>query len=118
MDAGASPKADDLAGPGAPSSRKETPTQDRAFSTWVPSMFLPQWRGRAGTTAAALLFVLSLCPSAPAQLPPPAGKGIGSNANNPPVIISLDATQVAGRKFRIFGRVADETPGNCGVVIS
>jgi hypothetical protein len=38
--------------------------------------------------------------------------------NNAPVILSLQAQQVPGQKFRIFGSVADETPQNCGVVIS
>jgi hypothetical protein len=81
-------------------------------------MFPPQWKGCAGTTAAALLIALSLPSPAPAQLSPPSGKSIGSTANNPPVIVSLQATQVPGRKFQIYGRVADETPASCGVVIS
>jgi hypothetical protein len=81
-------------------------------------MFLPQWKGRAGMTAAALLVALSFSSPASAQLSPPVTKGIGSNGNNPPVIVSLDATQLPGRKYRIFGRVADETPASCGVVIT
>jgi hypothetical protein len=38
--------------------------------------------------------------------------------NNAPEIIGLQQQQIAGQKFRIFGRVADETPQSCGVVIS
>ena len=38
--------------------------------------------------------------------------------NTAPVIIALEATQVAGKKFRIFGRVADDTPASCRVTFS
>jgi len=69
-----------------------------------------------GSAAAALLFALAICPTASAQVS--TGRGVGSNGNNPPVIVSLEATQLAGRKFRITGRVADETPASCGVVIT
>jgi hypothetical protein len=46
------------------------------------------------------------------------GGGSGSSGNQAPVIVSLTAVQVPGKKFRISGRVADETPASCGVVIS
>jgi len=46
---------------------------------------------------------------------PPKKPGGG---NNPPVLLSLAAQQVAGQRFRIYGRVADETPASCGVVIT
>jgi len=37
--------------------------------------------------------------------------------NSAPIIVSLNATQVPGKKFRISGRVADETPASCTVSI-
>jgi hypothetical protein len=43
------------------------------------------------------------------RLPPPL---------QPPVLLSLDALQVAGQKYRISGRVAATNPNLCGVVIT
>jgi hypothetical protein len=44
--------------------------------------------------------------------------GGGANPPRPPSITSIDAEQVPGQKFRIHGRVDDDTPATCGVVIS
>jgi hypothetical protein len=38
--------------------------------------------------------------------------------NGAPIIVSLTAAQVPGKKFRISGRVADETPASCSVSIT
>jgi hypothetical protein len=48
---------------------------------------------------------------APGATPPPPG-------NPAPVIQSLTATQVAGKKFRFRGTVSDNTPASCVVVFS
>jgi hypothetical protein len=82
---------------------------------------------RAGGLA-ALVVVLMAAPSALAQgsingppLPPPPpvprGGGFGT-VNTAPVISSITAVQVAGQKFHIYGKVTDDTPGSCGVVVS
>lgn len=78
-------------------------------------MFRPCWRVRAGVAAAALLFTLAFPSTSLSQSKIGGGAG---GANNPPVIVSLEAEQLPDRKFRIYGRVADETPANCGVVLT
>jgi hypothetical protein len=80
--------------------------------------FLPLWKVRAGGTAAAFLFLLAFAPPTFAQISVGGGGPPPPPPNNPPVIVSLDAEQVPGQKFRVYGRVSDETPGSCGVVIS
>lgn len=79
-------------------------------------MILPSWKVRAGLVA-GFLCALALIPENTSGAPG-AGGGIGGSANKAPVIVSLEAQQVPGRKFQITGRVADETPGVCTVVIS
>lgn len=71
---------------------------------------------RAGTPAAALLLVLACAPEALAQLGGMGGGGGGMNT--PPVIQTFSAQQVPGQKFRISGKVNDNTPGSCSVTIS
>jgi len=70
-------------------------------------MFSRSWKARTGVPAA-----LGLALFAASAL------GDGGGPNNPPAITSINAIQVAGQKFRIYGTVSDETPGNCGVVLS
>jgi len=83
---------------------------------------------RAGKLA-ALVVVLSAALSAFAQMsaagpppppppPPVRGGGGGGNGNTAPVIASISAVQVGSQKFRISGRVSDNTPSTCGVVLS
>lgn len=82
-------------------------------------------RVRAGGLA-ALVVVLLAAPSAFAKGPPPpppppppvVGGGGGGLGNTAPVIASITAVQVAGQKFHIYGRVADDTPASCGVVLT
>jgi hypothetical protein len=69
-------------------------------------MAIASWKMRAAF-AAALLLLLASVESATAQ-----------GGNNAPMIVGLEAVQVPGAKFRIYGRVADETPGSCSVTIS
>jgi hypothetical protein len=69
-------------------------------------MTVASWKMRA-SFAATVLVVLALVESATAQ-----------GGNNAPVIVGLDVAQVPGAKFRISGRVADETPGSCSVAIA
>lgn len=58
-------------------------------------------------------------PASTPSSPPPGSFGAPPPpANNPPMIVSLQQQQIAGQRYRIFGRVADETPQSCGVVIS
>jgi len=45
-------------------------------------------------------------------------RGDDGGTNNPPVIASITAVQVAGQKFRIYGTVTDEAPGGCTVILS
>ena len=87
--------------------------------------------GGAGGPAALVVMLLAV-PSAVAQMstkgpglpapPPPPGSGQdgggGGGANVAPTILSISAVQVAGQKFRIYGRVSDDTPASCGVVLS
>jgi hypothetical protein len=70
---------------------------------------------RAGVPAAAVMLVLALTSQAISQGPPPPPPPPPGGLNNPPIIVSLEAQQVPGKKFRITGRVVDETPGRCGV---
>src|SRR5262245_41966880 len=91
------------------------------------------WKVRAGRPV-ALAFILLLAPAALAQdttpsTPPPLGPppfgsdsgtggAISVSSNQAPVIKTIRAVQLAGKKFRIYGTVADETPATCGVVMS
>jgi hypothetical protein len=75
------------------------------------------WMLRA-VLALGLLVALALAPTASAQ---PGIGGEGGNVNGPncvPIISSIAAEQVPGQRFRIRGRVADNTPWTCGVVIT
>jgi hypothetical protein len=81
-------------------------------------MVIAKGKVRAGLSAAAIAFVLAFAGEAAAQLPPPPPPPPPPGGNNPPMIIALDAQQLPGKKFRIFGRVADETPQACSVSIS
>ena len=73
---------------------------------------------------ASALIVLGLASTSQAQVsspgsnPTPINEGGPPPANNAPEIISLQQEQLAGQRYRIYGRVADETPQTCGVVIS
>jgi hypothetical protein len=80
-------------------------------------MSIASWKARAGI---ALVLASVVMPTASAQDGAGGGTGGGGAAagNNAPVLISLQATQVAGKKFRIFGQVADETPASCSVTIT
>ena len=90
---------------------------------------------RAGSPAALAIFAILMlaAPAAvaqdytpitpPSSPPPPSGGGGGSggggtSGNVAPVISSITAVQVAGQKFRIYGKVTDDTPSSCGVVLS
>jgi hypothetical protein len=75
-------------------------------------MSLAWWNVRAGALAA-----LAVAWIAPAPANGQDSK-VGGDTNTPPVIVGLDATQLAGKKFRISGRVADNTPGSCTVKLS
>ena len=78
---------------------------------WVPSMISVRRGLRAAVpTVAAFLCLVSASPSYP-QYPPGGG-------NQTPVIVSLITNQVAGQKFRISGRVQDNTPGSCTVALT
>jgi len=83
---------------------------------------------RAGGPAALTILLLA-APVAMAQVsisgpiaPPPigvkGGGGGGGTNNAGPVISSITAVQVAGQKFRIYGKVTDDTPATCGVTLS
>jgi len=75
------------------------------------------WMLRA-VLASGLLVALALTPTASAQ---PGFGGDGGNVSGPnraPVISSFAFEQVPGQKFRFHGRVSDETPGTCAVVIA
>jgi len=74
-------------------------------------MSLSSWKVRAGLPA-GLLIVLLGAPVAPAD------DVAGGGANAAPVILTLNAVQIPGKKFRIYGTVRDETPGSCGVVVT
>jgi hypothetical protein len=87
-------------------------------------MFTAPWKMRAGLAVALVLSAVFI-PMAGAQ--DGTGGGVstpgtimmsGAATVNPPVIISLQATQVAGKKFKISGRVADDTPASCSVTIT
>jgi len=107
-------------------------------------MSITCWKMRAGAPVALALFLLAV-PAAVAQdsggglvppiSPPPSGGGSGGGSlgsggpggggtgggaglNMAPVISSISSAQVAGRKFRIYGKVTDDTPASCGVVLS
>jgi len=78
-------------------------------------------RGLRAGPAAGLLTLLVCAPIASAQ--PIHGIGtdggaFGPPSNGAPVITSISARQVPGQKFRIWGHVSDETPANCGVVVT
>jgi len=81
---------------------------------------------RAGVPAAALMLLVlgtqrSLAsPPPPTQPPPPVPIVVapGGLISTPPILLSLSSQQVPGQKFRIYGRVADANPANCGVVIT
>lgn len=73
------------------------------------------WKVRAQIGVAFVLLFSSL-PAFGQLTVPPIKKGGGGN--NPPVLLSLAAEQVPGQRYRIYGRVADETPASCGVVIT
>src|SRR5262245_6372642 len=78
------------------------------------------WMLRA-MLASGLLSTLALAPTVSAQPGTGPGGGLGGNLNGPnypPAIASISAEQVPGQKFRIHGRVSDDTPGTCGVVIT
>jgi hypothetical protein len=100
-------------------------------------MLITSWKVRAGMPAALVLFLLAgptfaqsviappLTKGGEPVAPPPrggagggGGGGGGGGANQAPVISSISAVQVAGRKFRIYGKVTDDTPATCGVVLS
>ena len=70
-------------------------------------MSLASWKVRT-TLAVALAFAGALAPAS----------GQDGNGGTPPVITSITAVQVAGQKFRIYGTVADDTPGSCSVKLS
>jgi hypothetical protein len=44
--------------------------------------------------------------------------GGGGSGNAPPVITSITAVQITGERFRVYGTIADENPGGCGIVFS
>jgi hypothetical protein len=75
---------------------------------------------RAGVPVAALLIALAWVQSAFAQMTPPSPPPPppGGGGNTPPVIISLGSEQLPGKKYRIFGTVADNTPQSCSVTVS
>ena len=77
-------------------------------------MSLAPWKVRA-LLGAVFVLVLSSVPAFGQTTIPPGG---GTGANNPPVLLSLAAEQVTGQRYRIYGRVADETPASCGVIIT
>jgi hypothetical protein len=77
------------------------------------------WMLRAAL-ASGLAVLLAHAPIASAQ----PGNGLGGTDNggaaNPPrapSITSINTQQVPGQKFRVYGRVDDDTPGTCGVEI-
>jgi hypothetical protein len=81
-------------------------------------MVLASWKARA-LAAAGLVALLGFTSPARAQgIDGDGDGGPGGGLNAKPIIASLTAVQVPGRKFRISGRVADDTPGTCGVVIT
>jgi hypothetical protein len=87
-------------------------------------MVLATWKVRA-VLAAGLVVTAGLASPANGQFRPPSGPpmggGGGGNLNPPnasPILDSLNAIQVPGRKFRISGHVTDDTPGQCGVTIT
>jgi hypothetical protein len=69
-------------------------------------MTIASWKVRAGLPVALVL--------AWAGLTVHGDDGV----NNPPVITSISAVQLAGQKFRISGTVTDENPAGCVVVFS
>jgi hypothetical protein len=88
-------------------------------------MFIAAGKFRAFVRPVSLLVVLTLGSTAIGQIGEPStptpvtgGGVVAPPGNNPPEIISLQQEQLPGQKYRISGRVADETPANCGVVIS
>jgi hypothetical protein len=82
-------------------------------------MVLHTWKVRA-ILAAGVLATAGLASPANGQGGPPGGPPIGGGGapNVAPLIETLNAIQLPGRKFRISGRVSDDTPGRCGVVIT
>ena len=70
-------------------------------------MAIASWKVRAGLPVALVLAWAGLTV-----------RGDDSAPNNPPVITSITAVQVAGQKFQISGSVTDENPGGCVVVFS
>ena len=70
-------------------------------------MFIASWKVRAGLPVALVL----AWACAPAH-------GQDSAGNTKPVITSIAAVQVPGKKFRIYGTVSDDTPGSCTVTLT
>jgi len=70
-------------------------------------MSIAAWKVRAGLPALVALAWAGLTV-----------RGDDGGPNNPPVIASITAVQVAGQKFRISGTVTDEAPGGCTVILS
>jgi hypothetical protein len=77
------------------------------------------WMLRA-VVASGLVVAFAHTPTALAQPGMGLGGTDGGGPNLPraPKIASISADQVPGQRFRIYGRVDDDTPGSCGVVIS
>jgi hypothetical protein len=77
---------------------------------------------RAVSSAAVVLIALLSVQSAVGQMtpppPPPPPPGGGGGGNGAPMIIALSSEQLPGKKYRIFGTVADDTPQSCTVTIS
>jgi hypothetical protein len=70
-------------------------------------MSIASWKVRAGLPVTLVLAWAGLTVH-----------GDDGGPNNPPVITSISAVQVAGQKFRISGTVTDENPGGCVVLFS
>jgi len=70
-------------------------------------MSIASWKVRAGLPVALILAWAGLTVH-----------GDDGGTNNPPVITSITAVQVAGQKFQISGTVSDENPGGCVVLFS
>jgi hypothetical protein len=70
-------------------------------------MSLASWKVRT-TLAVALALAWAYVPA----------YGQDVSGGTPPVITSITAVQVAGQKFRIYGTVADDTPGSCSVKLT
>jgi hypothetical protein len=70
-------------------------------------MSIASWKVRAGLPVALVLAWAGLT-----------AHGDDGGTNNPPIITSITAVQVAGQKFRISGTVTDENPAGCVVAFS